>query len=222
MPALLSTVAGFVVTFMPTLLTAQSCTDVDVHLPDNGFQSRRQVAESLATSLKMSVLVELAYSPEERPMLIPQDKATLEDFAMRMRSGGDVHCAIEKNVIHIYDSETLSSNNNALNHVFSGFQIPQVADLFAIEFRTRLLHEAFLPEGAAPYSGSTSGATGNDADRYKLIPELLLNVSARSVLLRAASETPMVFAEEIRTEPSQDLQKNWEAVNKQLTFKVLR
>ena len=215
------------VVFMTLLIlskasVAKQCSDVVTHLSPNEPRSRLQLTKELATSLHMSVVAELAYSRGKQVVMPPPAGSTLADFAIRLGLDGSVQCLVNENVIHIYDPIALNASNNALNYTFEDFQVPDIADLFIIRFKTRLINEAYRPAALGPVSGSDTGATSNDAEMYPLVPEHLRHIQARSLLMREFSAVPMIFAVEVRTGSTQDKRAAWAATISQGSFAVLR
>lgn len=201
---------------------AQSCSDIPVQLPTNTPRTRVQLTSEIAKLVRMSVVAEFTYSQEPKLISPPPEASTVADFVSLFGDGDGVNCVVEDHVIHIFETAALQSNENALNYIFSDFSVPVVADSFVIRFRLRLLAEAFRSEDMGLVSGSDAGATPNDADKYKLVPESLKDIEARKLLLREAAAVPMLFVVEVHTDPVENKKAAWEQSNKKLLFAVIR
>lgn len=212
------------VAFVPSQYTAcaQACDQIVVSMSASDSLKRLPFVEGLAKSIKMSVIAELAYKPDADSLSPLPEGSTLEEYARMISGNTTVICTVEKKVVHIYDENVLNAKGNALNHKFREFSMPTIADLFVFHFRHRLDTEAFRPKNSGLVSGSTGGGSSNDSQNYRLSPEEMTDVAARSVLVRACQEVPIVFAVEIRVTFGQSSQSVWNESEKSVIFEVIR
>lgn len=201
---------------------AQTCSDYSVQFSDLQPKTRSEMVLDLARVLKTSVVAELVYVPDAPSIVPPAGSITVAEFTKLLGFGSSLQCDADKKLIHIYDPSAVSAKTNALNYKFERFAVPEVADLFIIRLRVRLLTDAFRSKELGPSSGSDTGAISNDAATYRLTPETLKDMTARDILLREASELPMVFAVEIRTKWSTSDEEAWRQSDASLQFVVLR
>lgn len=201
---------------------AQLCSDIPVSISTSVPRTRLQLTNEMAKVTQMSVIAEFTAAREKKIMVSPAHASTVAEVVSFLGDDGNIKCSIEDHVIHIYEPIALESRNNALNYVFSNFSVPEDADTFVFRFRIRLSTEAFRDKSKRLFSGSDAGATPNDADKYKLIPERITNIEARKLLLRVGAKVPLIFAVEIQPAAQKGQQSAWDQSSKKLIFSVIR
>lgn len=205
--------------------SAEPCSDQRVALADRPSWSQVELLAGISNALKRSVILESRLRPGvAETFQIPPAEGTksLSELVAILDTNHHLACSIDGEVIHIYDPEVLAARENALNHTFRGFAVPNSAELFALALRIRLTHEAFQPADAEMHSGSTGGALPSDASSARLPPEVVRDISARDLFIREGRIVPMVMLVKVPPDGSAGSLESWKKTSSSMVVKITR
>lgn len=203
-------------------LPEKSCAEMMRPVEVADAPTRVRALEDLARALKMSVFAELMYSKDEQTSRPWLQGRSIADFSRGLDPRSNIQCSIRNGIVHIYDPVALFSPVNAWNHQFKEFEVPEVAELFLLRFRSKAQSESFRLDDSELASGSDTGAISSYAEKYRLKHEFLVNIVARDLFFREASQIPMFFIVQIRRPSNESPLLAWEETDRESRSGVLQ
>lgn len=174
---------------------------------NKGTETPTELLSLSAKQLNASLVAELKYN--DSPALISSGSISFQDLLFVIDPA--LTCSVIEGVLYVADPDVTKHRSNALNYLFTVFNMPQNIDQFRLSFRARLREEPWEKADSRNLMRSgIGGGVAADSDQFPLKDETLRKVTARAILLRAASEQHLITILQLPVEEDKsDSKSNW-------------